>query len=247
MKIQQLYSKTRQALDSYQMIQENDVIAVGVSGGKDSLALLYALSGLEKFYPISFSIQAICVDLGFQNQNFEGIKEVCNTLSIPLHIVPTSISEIVFEKRKEDNPCSLCAKMRKGALNEKALALNCNKIAYAHHKDDVVETMMLSLIYEGRFHTFAPKTYLDNTGLTLIRPFIYLKEADIKGFINKYQIPVCKNECPVDGLTKRQYVKDLLKGINTETKDVKERLFTAIERSNLDEWKKENYGNTKLS
>ena len=155
MKLQQLYRYTRKALEDYQMIEEGDNIAIGISGGKDSLALLYALQGIRKFYPKKFSIEAITVDLGFENLNLSAIKELCEQLDIRYSIVKTEIADIVFKERKENSPCSLCAKMRKGALNSKALELGCNKIAYAHHKDDIIETMMLSLLYEGRFHLFS--------------------------------------------------------------------------------------------
>lgn len=238
MKFQQLYSKTRQALDDFHMIVENDNIAVGISGGKDSLALLYALNGLRRFYPLSFELHAITVDLGFKNQNFGQIQSLCNDMGIPFHLVTSRIGEIVFQIRKEDNPCSLCAKLRKGALNEMALSLGCNKIAYGHHLDDIVDTMMLSLIYEGRFHTMQPVTYLDKTKLTVIRPLIYLHEAEIKGLINKNKIMVLKNQCPVDGLTKRQSIKDLISQINSEAPGVKDRMFTAVLNSQLEGWKK---------
>ncbi len=154
MKLQQLYSYVRRAIDDYNMIDDGDKIAVGVSGGKDSLTLLYALQGLMRFYPKKFSITAITVDLGLGIQKLDDIKNLCKQLGVDYHIVDTDIGKIIFEDRLESNPCSLCAKMRKGALNEKALELGCNKIAYAHHRDDVIETMLLSLIYEGRFHCF---------------------------------------------------------------------------------------------
>ncbi|MCH5280219.1 MAG: tRNA 2-thiocytidine(32) synthetase TtcA [Lachnospiraceae bacterium] len=228
MDAQRLYSYTRKAIDDYDMIEEGDKIAVGISGGKDSLTLLYALKGLVRFYPKAFSLHAITVDLGFQNLNLEGIKKFCADLDVPYTILETDIAHIVFDDRQESNPCSLCAKMRKGALNQKIKELGCNKVAYAHHKDDVVETMMMSLIFEGRFHTFSPCTYLDKMDLTVIRPLIYAQEADVIGFVNKYQIPVVKSPCPADGNTKREYVKELLKQLNRENPGVKNRMFTAI-------------------
>ena len=161
MKLQQLLSYTRRAIDDYHMIHPNDTIAIGISGGKDSLALLYALHSLQRFYPIKFNLKAITVDLGLGIQNLNEIQNLCTSMNIEYHVVKTEIGDIIFHDRKESNPCSLCAKMRKGALNETALKINCNKIAYAHHRDDVIETMFLSLIYEGRFHTFSPNTYLD--------------------------------------------------------------------------------------
>lgn len=236
MKLQQVFSYVRKAVDDYHMIEENDKIAIGISGGKDSLTLLYALHGLKRFYPKSFDIHAVTVDLGFQNLNLEEIKALCKSLEVPYTIVSTDIAKIIFEDRKESSPCSLCAKMRKGALNDAIKNAGCNKIAYAHHKDDVVETMLLSLIYEGRFHTFSPVTYLDRTDLTVIRPLMYMNEADVIGFVNKYNVPVVKSPCPVDGYTKREYVKNLLKQLNKENPGVKERMFTAIQNGNLKGW-----------
>ena len=236
MKLQQILSLTRKAIDDYHMIEPGDKIAIGISGGKDSLTLLYALHGLKRFYPIPFELCAVTVDLGFDNHNLDKIKELCASLEIEYHIIKTDIGQIIFEDRKESNPCSLCAKMRKGALNDAMKATGCNKVAYAHHKDDVVETMMMSLIYEGRFHTFRPVTYLDRTGITVIRPLIYMKEADIIGFVNKYDVPVVKSPCPADGHTKREYVKNLLRQLNLENPGVKERMFTAIVNNHIQGW-----------
>ncbi len=236
MKLQQLLSYTRRAIDDFKMIDAGDKIAIGISGGKDSLSLLYALDGLKRFYPKKFDLEAISVDLGFNIQNFDLIEALCNNFGVKLTIVPTEIGKIVFEDRKENSPCSLCAKMRKGALNEKAKELGCNKVAYGHHRDDIIETMMLSLIYEGRFHTFSPKTYLDRTDLTVIRPFMYLNEPEVIGFSKKYELPVAKNPCPVDGHTKRQYVKELLKQLNVENPGVKDRMFRAIMNGNIKGW-----------
>lgn len=237
MKLQQVLSLTRKAIDDYQMIKTGDKIAVGISGGKDSLTLLYALHELQRFYPVSFELCAVTVDLGFNNLNLDKIKELCSSLDVDYHIVKTDIGKIIFEDRKEANPCSLCAKMRKGALNDAMKTIRYNKVAYAHHKDDVVETMMMSLIYEGRFHTFCPVTYLDRTDITVIRPLIYMNEADVIGFIHKYDVPVVKSPCPADGHTKREYIKNLLRDINLETPGVKKRMFTAILNSNLEGWK----------
>lgn len=236
MKLQQVYSYVRKAVDDYHMIEENDKIAIGISGGKDSLTLLYALSGLRRFYPKHFDIHAVTVDLGFDNLNLDEIKALCKELDVEYTIVKTEIAQIVFEERKESNPCALCAKMRKGALNTAIKEAGCNKVAYAHHKDDVVETMMMSLIFEGRFHTFAPVTYLDRMDLTVIRPLMYMNEVDVIGFINKYNVPVVKSPCPADGNTKREYVKNLLRDINLETPGVKTRMFTAIQNGNLKGW-----------
>ena len=241
MKLQRVLSEVRKAVDDYHMIAEGDKIAVGISGGKDSLTLLYALSSLRRFYPHPFDLVAVTVDLGLANLDLTEIKKLCEKLEVPYTVVKTQIGQIVFEQRQENNPCALCAKMRKGALNEAMKQLGCNKIAYAHHMDDVVETMMLSLLYEGRFHTFSPVTYLDDTGLTVIRPLIYMKEADVIGFVRKYEVPVVKSPCPADGHTKREYVKQLLKQLNTENPGVKQRMFTAIQNGcdNLNEWNKD--------
>ncbi|WP_125140333.1 tRNA 2-thiocytidine biosynthesis TtcA family protein [Clostridium transplantifaecale] len=236
MKIQRLLSLTRQAIDDYGLIGAGDKIAVGISGGKDSLTLLYALQGLQKFYPNKFDLCAITVDLGFSGFDLSPVKSLCEELSVEYTVVPTEIGKILFDTRKESNPCALCAKMRKGALNEAAIRLGCNKIAYAHHRDDLIETMLLSLIYEGRFYSFSPETFLDRTGLTVIRPMIYVNEADVIGFKNRYQLPVCKNPCPVDGKTKREYVKQLTRQLNLDAPGVKERFFHAITEGNIDGW-----------
>lgn len=236
MKLQQLLSFTRKAVDEYAMIQEGDHIAVGISGGKDSLTLLYALHGLKRFYPNSFELSAITVDLGYEEFNLEPVQRLCEELNVPYKVVKTDIAHILFEERKETNPCSLCAKMRKGALNEAVKAMGCNKVAYAHHKDDIIETMLLSLIFEGRFHSFSPKTYLDRMDLTVIRPIMFVDEADVIGFQNKYNLPVVKSKCPVDGYTKRQYAKELVKQLDTEHRGAKERMFTAILNGNISGW-----------
>lgn len=239
MRLQQLYSIVRKAIDDYQMIEENDKIAIGISGGKDSLTLLYALSGLRRFYPKKFELHAITIDLGFDNLNLDRIKDLCRELQVEYTIVETDIAQIVFDDRKESNPCSLCAKMRKGALNQAIKELGCNKVAYAHHKDDVVETMLMSLIFEGRFHTFSPVTYLDRMDLKVIRPLMYMNEADVIGFVNKYEVPVVKSPCPADGHTKREYIKNLLRQLNLENPGVKERMFTAIVNSSVKGWSKD--------
>ncbi len=236
MKLQQLLSYARKAIDEYKMIDEGDKIAVGISGGKDSLTMLYALHGLKRFYPNHFEIEAITVNLGYENFNPAPVQTLCDELGIPYTVVDTEIAKIIFDDRKETNPCSLCAKMRKGALNEKAKELGCNKIAYAHHKDDIIETMLLSLLFEGRFHSFSPKTHLDRMDLTVIRPIMYVTEANVIGFKNKYNLPVVKSPCPIDGYTKREYAKNLVKQLNTENPGAKERIFTAILNGNISGW-----------
>ena len=218
------------------MIEEGDHIAIGISGGKDSLTLLWGLAHLQKFYPKHFSLSAITVDMGIDTMNLEPIKALCQEIQVPYEIVPTEIGKILFDIRKETNPCSLCAKLRKGALNQKALEMGCNKIAYAHHKDDLIETAMMSLLYEGRFYAFSPVTHLDRTDLTAIRPLMFVSEADVKGFRNKYQLPVCKNPCPMDGHTRREYVKNLIHTLNMENPGVKDRLFRAVIEGHIDGW-----------
>lgn len=234
MKLQQLLSLTRKAIEEYSMIDDGDKIAIGISGGKDSLALLYALSNLRRFYPKHFDIEAVTVSTGIDGMDFTEIANLCKELGVNYTIVNTQIYEIVFNARKESNPCSLCAKMRKGAFNNKAIELGCNKIAYAHHKDDLLESLMMSLIYEGRIHTFSPVTHLEKSNLTLIRPLLYINEADIIGFKNKYNLPVVKNLCPADGFTKREYASNLLKEINHESPGAKNRIFSAIINGNLE-------------
>lgn len=237
MELQRLYSYTRKAIDDYNMISDGDHIALGISGGKDSLTLLYALSGLRRFYPHKFTISAFTVDLGFEGfrEGLSDISELCERFSVPYTIISTPIAEIIFSERKEKNPCSLCATLRKGAMNDFALQQNCNKVAFAHHKDDMIDTLLMSLIYEGRIHTFAPNTYLDRTELTVIRPLMYVPEVDIIGFQHKYELPVVKNPCPMDGFSKREYVNNLTKQLERDNPGVKQRIFHAICQSCFDE------------
>lgn len=228
MKMQRLYSYVRQAMQDYQMIDKGDRVAIGISGGKDSLTLLYALNGLRKFYPKPFELLAITVDLGYDDFPLDGIQELCRELSVEYHVVSTQIKDYIAAYEGEKSHCSLCARLRKGALNDAAKHLGCNKIAYAHHMDDVLETMLLSLIYEGRFSSFLPVTHLTRTGLTVIRPMIYIPEADIIGFQNKYPLPVVKNPCPLDGHTRRESIRQLLRQIQLENPGAKKRMFTAV-------------------
>lgn len=236
MKLQQLLSYTRKAVDDYQMIEEGDKIAIGVSGGKDSLTLLYALKGLQRFYPKHFELTAVTVNLGFEGFDLTAVKQLCEELEVPYHVIDTEIADIIFRVRKEAHPCSLCAKMRKGALNTAVKELGCNKVAYAHHRDDIIETMLLSLLFEGRFYAFSPKTFLDRMQLTVIRPMMYVPEVDVIGFRNKYQLPVAKNPCPADGATKREYAKQLVRQLNIDHPGVKDRMFHAIVTGNMEGW-----------
>lgn len=240
MKLQQLLSYTRKAVDEYELIQEGDHIAVGISGGKDSLTLLYGLHGLKRFYPKPFTLSAVTVDLGYSECDFSPVAEFCRELSVPYQIVQTDIAHILFEERKESNPCSLCAKMRKGALNKAVKEMGCNKVAYAHHKDDIIETMLLSMLFEGRFYSFSPCSYLDRMELTVIRPMMFVDEADVIGFQNKYNLPVITSRCPIDGYTKRQYAKELVTQLNREHPGAKQRMFTAILNGNIKGWPQRN-------
>lgn len=236
MTLQKLYSYTRQAINDFQMIQDGDKIAIGVSGGKDSLALLYALSGLQKFIPEKIDIVAITVDLGFGNFETEEIRKLCEKLGIEYHLVKTQIADILKAKIKEGSFCSLCAKMRKGALNNFAKDLGCNKIAYAHHKDDFVETMILSLFYEGQFFSFPPVKYYEDVDLTVIRPLLYVPEKDIIGFQNKMTLQSIKNPCPFDKNTKREYVKNILRQLKKDNPEIQQKMFNAILKGKIYEW-----------
>lgn len=238
MDLQRLMSLSRKAIDDYGMISEGDRIAVGISGGKDSLTLLYALNGLKRFYPKHFELEAFTVDLGFP-EAAEGLKPIaalCEKLGVNYTVVPSEIGEVIFNIRQEQNPCSLCAKLRKGAFNTAAKSAGCNKVAYGHHKNDMVETMMLSLIYESRFYCFSPVTYLDRMDLTVIRPLMYVDEADIIGFQRKMALPVFKNPCPADGNTRREYVKQLVNSLCTENPGCRDRMFSAILSGNIPGW-----------
>lgn len=236
MQLQKLLSLIRQAVDRYNMIAEGDKIAVGVSGGKDSLTLLYALKKLSQFYPKHFTVCAICVDLGYDNTDFTGIDEFCRNLDVPLTLIFTQIGKIVMEERKESNPCSLCAKLRKGALVDEAVRLGCTRIAYAHHKDDFVETMLMSMIFQGKFYAFPPVTLFEDKNLRVIRPLMLVEESQVKGFVKRQEFPVLKSPCPIDGTTKRAYAKDLVAQLQKDHPGTKERLFHAITEGKIEDW-----------
>ena len=226
----------RRAVDDYNMIQEGDKIAVGVSGGKDSLLLLLALHHLQSYYPRHFDLEAITIELGFEGMDFAPVAELCRELDIPYTCLKTDIKEVVFDVRKEDNPCSLCAKMRRGALNDAIRQRGINKLALGHHFDDAVETFMLSLLFEGRLSCFRPVTYLDRSGVTQIRPMIYAGELKISNLAQELQLPVVENPCPQDKGSKRYEIKQLLKTMSAQYPDMKSKIFGAMQRLPLPGW-----------
>ncbi|MDD3839551.1 MAG: tRNA 2-thiocytidine biosynthesis TtcA family protein [Clostridia bacterium] len=229
MYLKAILSRLRRAVHQFDMIRDGDSIAVGVSGGKDSMALLYSMYLFQKFQVFDFKLHAITLSLGFDDFDIRPIREFCHRLGIPYTVKETYIGEIVFNRRKEKNPCSLCAKMRRGALNNTAVELGCNKVALGHHLDDVVETFLLSLFYEGRLNTFSPKTYLDRRNITVIRPMVFCTEKQIIGGVNKHGLPVVKTPCPTSGATKRQFAKDTLKQLSHDIPDIREKIMSAIQ------------------
>lgn len=234
--MQKLLSYVRRAVDHYHMIEPGDRIAVGVSGGKDSLALLVALAELRRFYPKPYTLVAITLEMGYEQMDFTPVQALCDRLGVEYVRVPTQIKQIVFDVRQEASPCSLCAKLRRGALHETALAAGCRKVALGHHFDDVVETYMLSLMYEGRISCFKPVTYLDRKGITLIRPLLYTPEYYVRKMARRLELPIVENPCPADGNTKRQEVKELLRTLEQQHRGLRERIFGAIQRYPLDGW-----------
>lgn len=235
--MQKILSPLRKAVEEFNMIDEGDKIAVGVSGGKDSLTLLLALKNLQIFYPNHFEIMAITIDPGFEEFNGNFIENFCSEHDIPLIIEHTSIKQIVFDERNEKNPCSLCANLRRGILHSTAVAHGCNKIALGHNLDDVLETFFLNLLYGGKIHTFSPKTYLDRSNITVIRPLVFTEEKEIKRFIKKAGITPMDKCCPMDGISKREDMKKLISGFKEEIPTIKSNLLGAIRRGNIDGWK----------
>ncbi|MBE6952212.1 MAG: tRNA 2-thiocytidine biosynthesis protein TtcA [Ruminococcaceae bacterium] len=234
--MQKILSHVRRCVEDFDMIAEGDSIAVGVSGGKDSLAALCALAQLSRFYPKKFEVKAISLDLGYDEMDFSPVARLCETLEVPYKVVKTDIKTIVFDIRKESNPCSLCANMRRGALNNAALELGCSKVALGHHLDDAVDTFLMSLIYEGRLSCFTPVTYLDRCGVTLLRPLLYCREFEIKALARKLELPVVKNACPADTNSKRHRVKEIAESLKLERADIYEKVFGAIQRLPLPGW-----------
>lgn len=226
----------RRAVDDYGMINEGDKIAVGVSGGKDSLLLLLALKHLQSYYPKHFELEAITIELGFAGMDFTPVKVLCEELGIPYTCLKTDIKEIVFDVRREENPCSLCAKMRRGALNDAIKARGISKLALGHHFDDAVETFMMSLLFEGRLSCFRPVTFMDRSGVTQIRPMIYAGEQKISNLAAELRIPIVENPCPQDKSSKRYEIKQLLKTMCADYPDMKTKIFGAMQRLPLPGW-----------
>lgn len=233
--MKKLLSYVRRAVEDYNMIQEGDHIAVGVSGGKDSLTLLCALAALRRFFPKKFTLSALTVTMGYEDMEFDAVAQFCKSLDVDYHIQHTEIARLIFDIRQESNPCSLCANLRRGAVNNMALEIGAKTVALGHHNDDVAETFLLSLFYEGRVNCFEPVTYLDRKGVTAIRPMIYVPEYYIRAFSERNSLPVVKNSCPADGNTKREYIKQLIAREGRENRGFKGRIFTAVQNSC---WKK---------
>lgn len=235
--IRHLLSCLRRAVEDYHMITEGDKIAIGMSGGKDSTALLCALYNLRRFYPAHFELCAVTVNTGFEGMDFSPVEALCREMEIEYRLIDTKISEVVFDIRKETNPCSLCAKMRRGILHDTAKEMRCNKLALGHHNDDVVDTFLLNLLNEGRIGSFSPVTYLSRKDLTMIRPLIYAEEKDIRYFMNgNPSLPLVKSTCPEDKNTEREEMKKLLIALDKEHHGVKHRIFGALQKSSIDGW-----------
>ena len=234
--MQRMMGLMRRCIDDYRMIEPNDKIAVGVSGGKDSLTLLALLAALREYYPQPYDLTAITIDMGLPGMDFAPVEDFCARLVVPYRRVSTQIGPIIFEYRKEKNPCSMCAKMRRGALNQALLEQGFHKVALGHHYDDAVETFLMSLLFEGRLSCFQPVTYLDRSGVTQIRPMLYLTESMVRNFAAEQQLPVVHNVCPSDKHTKRQEIKDLIVTLSATYPDLKNRVFGAMQRLPLPEW-----------
>ena len=233
--MQKLVGLVRRCVEDYNMIEAGDRIGVGVSGGKDSLALLVLLAALKEYNHKPFSLEAITIDMGL-GMDYTEIAKLCHQLHVPFHLIKTEIGPIIFDHRKEKNPCSMCSKMRRGALNQALLDLGLNKLALGHHYDDAVETFVMSLLYEGRISCFQPVTDLDRTGIIQIRPMLYIHERTVDGFAARQNLPVLENRCPVDKNTKREEIKQLVYTLSATYPDLKERIFGAMQRLPLPEW-----------
>ena len=231
----------RRCIEDYSMIENGDKIAVGVSGGKDSLSLLAALSSIRGYYPEKFELYAVTVDLGFKNMDYSPIEEYCRSISVPYIIKRTDIKSVVFDERQEKNPCSLCAKMRRGSLCDLLNENGIKKIALGHHFDDAVETFMMSLLFEGRISCFQPVTYLDRSGITQLRPMLYVGEGTVRKIAEKYSLPVVENTCPMDSESKRHEIKQLIADLSKSYPDLKSKVFGAMQRLPLEGWRPNEY------
>lgn len=232
---------TRRCVDDYMMIEAGDRIAVGLSGGKDSIALLAALHSLKRYYPNKFELSAITIDMGFEGMDFRPVIDFCRELGVAYKIVTTDIAKVVFDDRKEKNPCSLCAKMRRGALNNAIMREGISKLALGHHYDDAVDTFFLSLLYEGRINCFRPKTFMSRSGVTQIRPLLYVGENVIKNAVERTALPVVKSTCPMDKTSKREDVKELINELSMNYPNLKSKVFGAIQRYPLTGWEPAEY------
>ena len=235
--MQRILSHMRKAIEEYHMIEENDKIGICLSGGKDSITLLHAFKALQRFYPKKFEIIAISIDPGFEFFDIELLQNTCDKLEIPLFIEKSHAKEIVFDIRKEKKPCSLCANLRRGIINSIAIREGCNKIALGHNQDDVLETFLLNLFYTGSIGTFSPVSYMDRTGITLIRPLIYTPEKDTKRFVKKNNLTIMPKDCPMDGTSKRESMKEMIITLQKDIPMIRANLFGTIQR-NLPDWKK---------
>lgn len=233
--MQKLVGLVRRCVEDYEMILPGDRIGVGVSGGKDSVALLVLLAELKKYHSKAFELEAITIDMGL-GMDYAGIAKLCEQLDVPFTLVKTEIGPVIFDYRREKNPCSMCAKMRRGALNQALLDRGLNKLALGHHYDDAVETFLMSLLYEGRISCFQPVTELDRTGITQIRPMLYIHEQTVDNFIRRQDFPVIENRCPVDKQTKREEIKSLVYELSGRYPELKDRVFGAMQRFPLPEW-----------
>lgn len=234
--MQKILSYLRKAIEHYNMIEEGDKIAIGLSGGKDSITLVLGLKALQRFYPKHFEIVAISVNPNFEFFDSNFLKEICDSANVKFVEAKSNIKDIVFDIRNEKNPCSLCANLRRGALNSVAIEHNCNKIALGHNLDDALETFLLNTLYTGNISTFAPKAYMDRSQMTVIRPLIFTYEKDIKAFVKRNNITVMEKCCPYDGISKREDMKVLLNNLRKDIPRVKENLFGAILRSDIKGW-----------
>lgn len=236
--MQRILSFMRKAIEDYNMIEEGDKIGVALSGGKDSISMLMGFKALQRFYPKKFELMAISINPGFNFFDKDFLQETCKKIDVPLFIEDTNIKEIVFDVRQEKNPCSLCANFRRGALNSVAIREGCNKIALGHNEDDVLETFLLNLLYTGSINTFSPVSYMDRSKITLVRPLIYAPEKSIKAFVKRNNIEIMDKVCPMDGVSKREDMKKIIKDLRVDIPHIRANLYGAIKR-NISEWKKE--------